>query len=355
MIFSRRRVAGLILTIGCALPSAAAAQDPTGRVSVEAVASASVTSANTHPFLIFDAVSTVRLANGWDAIVRPWARRMPSGDWATEMYQLQLRYTSSTRVPFRVDAGIISSPIGLGTLALRADRNPTIGSPFYYFAPLPAIDGRFDGKRLITGGYPLGAIVSASGTMWDARAGVTDSSPTRAASVFSSDRPGRGPQVIAGGGVTPRQGLRVGAAVAQGRYRSRARSTSGIVTPAEDATTFTLEGEYAIGYTRVQGEWIVDRFTTTKTPAIARGFNVDALRTLTPRWFAAARVVRASSPVLTGPTPGRRVGTTSEGSLGYRLTRAFTVRGGYQGSRLFNDARWTHAAAVSIVWAQRWW
>ena len=30
----------------------------------------------------------------------------PGGDWMFEMYQLQLRYVSSTRLPFRVDAGI---------------------------------------------------------------------------------------------------------------------------------------------------------------------------------------------------------------------------------------------------------
>ena len=339
-------------TIAAAPP--VAAQDATGRVSVEAVASVSITSADAHPFVILDAVTTMRLADGWDAVVRPWARRMPAGDWAAEMYQMQLRYTSSTRVPFRVDAGIISSPIGLSTLELRPDRNPTIGAPFYYFVPLPPIDGQFDGKRLITGGYPLGAVVSASGTKWDARAGVTDASPTNATNVYEAHRANRAPQVIAGAGWVPHAGLRLGAAVAHGQYRPQAE-TGGYVTPAGEATTTTVEGEYAIGYTRVQGEWIADRFTTTLTPAMAYGMNIMATRTLTPRWFAAARAVRASSPVLTGPNPGRRVATTAELSLGYRLTPAFTVRGGYQGSNSLYDPTRRHAAAVSVVWAQRWW
>jgi len=117
----------------------------------------------------------------------------------------------------------------------------------------------------------------------------------------------------------------------------------------------TIEGEYAIGYTRVQGEWVADRFTTTMTPAMAYGMNVMATRTLTPRWFAAGRAVRSSSPVMTGPNPSRRVATAAELTLGYRLTPTFTVRGGYQGSNSLYNPKRTHAAAVSVVWAQRWW
>ena len=351
----RWRVAAVTGACACAAVVPASAQDAFGRVSVEAVASVSITSANRQPFVILDAVSTVQLAEGWDAVVRPWARRMPAGDWAAEMYQLQLRYSSSTRVPFRVDAGIISSPIGLSTLQLRADRNPTISAPFYYFQPLPAADGRFDGKTLISGGYPLGAIVSASGAKWDARGGVTDSSPMRAANVFESERPERAVQAIAGGGVTPYPGLRIGAAVATGNYRPRHVAPDSTVSAARHATVFTVEGEFAIGHTRMQGEWISDHFQTEVVPAVARGFNVEVTRTLSPRWHAAARAVRASSPVLVGPRPGRRVASSYEATLGYRLTRALTLRGGYQGTASYNVPQRRHAAAVSIVWAQRWW
>ena len=346
---------GLVAAALTALASPLAAQDATGRVSVEAVASVSVTSADAHPFIILDAVSTMRLADGWDAVVRPWARRMPAGDWAAEMYQMQLRYTSSTRVPFRVDAGIISSPIGLSTLELRPDRNPTIGAPFYYYVPLPPIDGVYDGKKLMTGGYPLGAVISASGSKWDVRGGITDASPTTAANVFEADRPNRAPQLIAGAGFTPHAGLRIGAGLAHGQYRTHSQSITGYVTPPGDATVTTIEGEYAIGFTRVQAEWVADRFTTALSPAMAYGMNIMATRTLTPRWFAAGRAVRSSSPVLTGPAPGRRVATAAELTLGYRLTPTFTLRGGYQGSNSLYDPSRRHAAALSVVWAQRWW
>lgn len=332
------------------------AQEITGRVTMEAVASASVTSkTKDDPFLIFDAVSTIRLGRGWDGVVRPWARRMPGGDWAAEMYQLQLRYTSTTRIPFRIDAGIISSPMGLATLELRPDRNPTISAPFYYFAPLPAFDGRFDRVTLMSGGYPLGAMLSASGARWDVRGGVTDDTPARGRSMLDASRAAAKPQFVAGGGITPAPGLRLGAGIARGRYRSNSVSPKGTPIPAASATVFNVEGEYAIGYTRIAGEWIADRFETAIAPAVARGFNLEVVRTLTPRWFAAGRAVRASSPVLIGSSPGRRIATSSEATLGYRLTPEFTLRGGYQSSTSFNRPMREHALAVSFVWAQRFW
>jgi hypothetical protein len=320
-------------------------------------------------------VNTVSVGRGWDAVIRPWAKRMPGGEWGAEMYQLQLRYTSSTRIPYRIDAGIISSPMGLATLELRADRNPTIGAPFYYFVPLPSFDGNFDRVTLMSGGYPLGAIVSASGARWDARGGVTDATPARRRNLFSAARAPAASQIVIGGGVTPTQGLRFGAGFARGRYRSNAMTPSATIpdesyekayasdavtqkstpVPHDSATVFNIEGEYAIGYTRISGEWIVDRFDTTISPAVARGFNLQAVRTLTPRWFAAGRAVRASSPVLTGPTPGRRTATSAEANLGYRLTPNFTLRGGYQGSSSLYNPKWEHALAVSAVWSQRWW
>ncbi len=364
---------GCVAILVAVTAPAARAQDVTGRVAMEAVVSASVTSeANNDPFLIFDAVSTIRVGSGWDIVVRPWARRLPGGDWGAEMYQLQLRYVSSTRVPIRLDAGIISSPLGLATLELRPDRNPTINAPFYYYAPLPAFDGHFDGVRLMSGGYPLGAIVTASGTRWDLRGGVTDATPAQMRSVLSRSRKPAAAQLVLGGGVTPLPGLRFGAGLARGRYRHGAlapaaalpydsggygvsTSSVGTALPDESATIVNLEGEYAIGYTRVAGEWIVDRFDTTRAPAVARGFNLQAVRTLTPRWFAAGRAVHASSPVLSGPSPGRRTATSAEATLGYRVTPNFTVRGGYEAYTSFREREWERQVAVSVVWSQRWW
>ena len=351
----RHLLCGAVTAALAFLPDTRMQAQATGRVAVEAVASASTTTSPPHdPFLIFDAVGTVRIGRGWDLVVRPYARRLPGGDWALEMYQLQLRYVSSTKVPFRVDAGIISSPLGLSTLELRPDRNPLIGSPFYYFVPLPPINGRFDRLHVLSSGYPLGAIFSMSGDRWDARAGVTDGTPARPRSMFNDARFPAEPQVVAGAGVTPVTGLRLGAGVSRGRYRSSSTTGSGAAVAPQTASVFNLEGEYALGYTRISAEWVRNRFTTPLGDAVAQGFNLQASRTFSPRWFAAARATRASSPVVT-TADDRRASTSFESTLGYRLTRELTVRGGFQASRRFTAANWEHAAVMSVVWAKRWW
>ena len=147
------------------LPRAAFAQTSLSeRWTMEAVVSGS-TDSNTpsDPFLMFDATVTGRVHDGLDVVIRPYAHRLTGGDWTAEMYQLELRYVTPTRVPVRVEAGILSSPLGLNTLELLPSKNPTISAPFFYFAPLPRFDTRYDGVQLMSGGYPLGVVASSSG------------------------------------------------------------------------------------------------------------------------------------------------------------------------------------------------
>ena len=343
------------------------AQGLSGRVALEGIASMSArASAVDDPMVVLDLVGTVRIADGWDVVVRPWSMRRPGGDWMFEMYQLQLRYVSSTPLPFRMDAGIMPSPVGLFTLELQPHRNPLISAPSYYFAPLPAVNGRFDNVRLISGGYPLGAMFSLSGPRWDARAGVTDRSPVQPANVLSASRPGSHPQLVLGGGVTPVTGMRLGVGFTRGRYQPRPPFGAVSAVPPQAATVFNIEGEYAVGYTRVSAEWIRDQFapTTGSGPSstgpaprstVARGFNLQASHTLSPRVFAAVRATRVSSPVVTIPAEIRRSSTAFEATLGYRLTTEFTLRGGYQRERGYQETRWRNAAVMSLVWADRWW
>jgi hypothetical protein len=338
--------AGIVTGLLLAAAPDVRAQGLTGRLAIEAIASASGEArAVDDPNIILDLVGTIRLVDGLDVVVRPWAMRRPGSDWMFEMYQLQLRYVSSTRVPFRVDAGIIPSPVGLFTLELQPHRNPLIGSPFYYFSPLPPVGDSQERLRLISGGYPLGAMFSVSGARWDARAGITDSSPARPHNVLSASRPPSHPQLVAGGGVIPITGMRLGVGLTRGAYGPGAAI----------ATVFNVEGEYALGHTRVSGEWVRDHFDTPAGTAIARGFTVQAVRTLSPRLFAAARATRVSSPVMAYPVETRRTSTAFETTLGYRLSPEVTIRGGYQRERRHNDPAWRNAALASIVWAARYW
>ena len=173
-----------------------------------------------------------------------------------------------------MDAGIIASPLGILALEMRQDRNPVIGAPPYYFSPLPSFDGTNDRVQLLPGGYPLGVVASFSGSRWGARAGVTDGTPARNRKMMSSAHPPARAQLVAGAGVSPVAGLRVGAGYAHGVYREPGLSTP--QSAAGDATIFNVEAEYAIGHTRVAGEWIVDWFDTATTPAVARGYLVEA-------------------------------------------------------------------------------
>jgi len=348
---------------------AAAQEQSTDRVSAETVASVSMFSSWSQPSVVLDGTATIRMGERTIGLVRPWVWQRPDGSWTTEWYQLQIRYQSDTRLPVRVDAGIIASPIGLGTLEMRPDLNPTVSPPFYYVVPLPRFDQRFDALQVISGGYPLGVVVSTSGTHWDARGGVTDSTPARGRAEMKDGQPAAMSQLIIGGGVSPIPGLRVGGGFGHGRYRDPGTTIvtikSDYVTPSDqppqviafppaDATVTNVEAEYAFGHTRLKGEWVWDRFDTTSTPVTASGFFVQAAQTFTPRWFGAARVTSASAPAPIASADVHTRATVVEAIAGYRLTREFTLRGGYYTQRYYNAPSWDQQLCASIVWARLW-
>jgi hypothetical protein len=353
------RLAATVL-IAAAIPSAplsAQGLQP-GRMAIEAVAAISTSSTNADdPFVVLDLANTIRVNEKLDVIVRPYARRLPGGDWDALLYQAQIRYQPAERV--RVDAGIITSPLGLGTFELRQDLNPLVGSPFYYFSPLPAFERPSDRVQLFSGGYPLGAMLSVSGSRWDARTGVTDGTPARSRKIFANDNPTPAPQFILGGGVTPLPGLRLGTGFAYGPYRSSTDQDfyglpeTAVLTDA-NATVFNIEAEYAFAYTRLSGEWVRDAFDREGSPAVSRGFYIQGVQTITPRIFAASRFTQVSAPILVNATLVRSTRKALELSGGYRLTPQFTLKAGYEGGRRFNVTDWTHAAVASVVWSRRW-
>ena len=335
--------------IWLSLAATATAQEATpARVSAETVISASMFSGNDRPAGMLDATARFEVGGGATVVVRPWAWRRPDATWTAQWYQLQLRYQSRTRVPIRLDAGIITSPLGLNTLQMRADLNPTIAPVFYYVASVPRFETSFDRMTAISAGYPLGAIVSTSGSRWDLRGGVTDSSPTRARAPGKSGQPPAMAQAILGGGISPVAGVRLGAGFAHGGYRRASDDT-----PRGTATVFNIEAEYAFHQTRLSGEWVQDRFHVTPRTLTARSFYAQAVQTITPRLFGAGRVAYTEAPpfFVSGIVADR---ATVELTAGYRLTTDWTVRGGYYGQRSYLETAWDNQAAVSVVWAKRW-
>ena len=342
-----RPAAACLFALGMAGGPALAQEARGARVSAETVVSASMLSGNDRPGVVFDATARVEVGHGATLIIRPWAWRRPDATWSKQWYQLQLRYQTRTRVPLRLDAGIITSPLGLNTLQMRADLNPTISPVFYYVAPLPRFETTFDRLNAMSAGYPLGAMLSASGTKWDLRGGVIDSTPARQRAPGHANQPPAMAQAVLGGGVSPLPGVRFGAGFAQGGYR-RATATA----PAATATVFNIEGEYAFNQTRLSGEWVRDRFKAAPRTFTTRSFYLQGVQTITPRLFGAARVVRTQSPPFfsSGLVAHR---TALELTAGYRVTTDWTFRGGYIHERPYSGPD-DHQAAVSIVWARRW-
>ena len=353
------RLTAIVLMAGAIQTAPVSAQGlQPGRMAIEAVAAISTSSSDADdPFVFLDLANTIRVNEKLDVIVRPYARRLPGGDWDALLYQAQIRYQPAESV--RLDAGIITSPLGLGTFELRQDLNPLVGSPFYYFSPLPAFERPSDRVQLFSGGYPLGAMLSVSGTWWDARTGVTDGTPTRSRKIFANNNPSPAAQFIAGGGITPMPGLRIGTGFAFGPYRQSTDQDfydlpdTAVLTDAE-ATVFNIEAEYAFAYTRLSGEWVRDAFEKDGSPAVSRGFYLQGVQTITPRIFTAVRFTQVSAPVLVSATLVQSTRKALELSGGYRITPEITIKAGYEGGRRFNVSDWTHAAVASVVWSRRW-
>ena len=357
----RRLVAGLAALVVYAVTPAAVHAQSLSRVSVDSVSAIDLfrgDGTTGRPDASVDISSVIRIGGGWSAHVRPWFFKSAAENstWSRELYQAALRYEHYGAVSLRVDAGYIASPLGLGMLDMRADVNPTIQPHLSYFVPLLPFDTGAPMVGAITASYPLGAAATVSSTRWDARAALVNSAPTRR-SAFNAARanPDPTPVFIAGGGVTPRPGLRLGAALARGQYAT-AHEVS-VAGSRRDLQVWTVEGEYAFGYTRLAGEWTTERFAHAATHDTASTWFAQVAQTLTPRWFAAARHEAISAPPLAvaGAGAPRLSFHTSEGTVGYRLTPELTLRASLTASRFYTARTSDQKAGVQVVWSRRWW
>ncbi len=302
---------------------------------------------------LFDAFISAELGKGFEVVARPFVQRLGSGEWNRQIWLAEVRYERHGRVGVRAEAGLIPSPIGLANLTLRPSLNATIAQPSSLFTPLPAVEAGAPRTTLLGPVYPYGASVTVSGSRWDARAAVIDTSPLRTRRVFASTNPPRLGTVVVGGGVTPVVGLRLGASMARGAWW---RAEEAGVADDRDSTIVALEAEYAVRYTKVSAEWVRDALQTRTSREVATGWFIQGQQTLTPRWFAAARVERMSAPAFTASlnTTATRHLTGTEETVGYRLTPEITLRASHRARRVFAQTDYLHQATVSIVWWRRW-
>lgn len=302
---------------------------------------------------LFDAFISAELGKGFEVVTRPFVQRLPSGEWNRQIWLAEVRYERHGRLGVRAEAGLIPSPIGLANLTLRPSLNSTIAQPSSLFTALPAVEAGAPRINLLGPVYPYGASVTVSGSWWDARTAVIDTSPLRTRRVFASTNPPRFGTVVVGGGITPVVGLRVGVAMARGAWW---RAQEAGVADDRDSTVVTVEGEYAVRYTKVAAEWVRDSLQTRMGHEAATGWFIQGQQTLTPRWFAAARVERISAPTA-APLPNgadaRHLNGTEE-TIGYRLTPEITLRASHRARRVFAQTDYLHQATVSLVWWRRW-
>ncbi len=330
------------------------------RVSVDSAVAVDVfqgQNASDHPNVVIDVTAVMRLGEGWLVYVRPWFRQPRAPEWDKEIYQAALQYTRHGAISTRVDAGYIVSPIGLGMLDTRPGINPVIGTHFSYVQPMPTFDPGSPRVTPLASSYPLGGQVTLSTDRWDARAAVINAAPTRQYVINNNGtNPKYTPVLVAGGGITPRAGLRLGLAFAHGLY---ATSEETARKPPDDRTVsiWNVEGEWSFGYTKLSGEVTRDRLQTITGTETAYGWFVQGQQTLTPRFFVAARQEGASAPPLrtataVGPRPAMQV---TEATVGYRLSTDFTLRSSFQSRKPYTRGAWDQQVGVSVVWARRWW
>lgn len=330
----------------------------TSRLALDVVAAADVNRGSKAPRRAtawFDAFAAVRVADGWDVRVRPVVfRRLNDGQWRGQFYELAVRYERPGAIGWRVDAGQFPGVVGLSLLENRPDRNPVVSQHSTLYLPIPRYEPGTPSTNLLAAAYPFGAKLTVSGSKWDARAAVIDSSPVRSRPIFGANRAPRMPNFVAGAGFTPYIGLRFGAAVATGPY---AAASEVIDKRRGDrhASLMQVEGEWAFGYTRLAGEFLWTRRELAASESRVDGGWIEVTQTLSPRLFAAARYDDQSTEwtsvadMRERHEPYRRF----ESTLGFRLTPELTMRGSYMTRKGYVVGFWDDQVLASIVFAKR--
>jgi hypothetical protein len=312
----------------------------------------------------FDVFAAARVVEGLDLRARPVVfRRSFDGDWQTQLYELSLRYERPGRIGVRVEGGVFPSPLGFAILENRPDKNPVISQHSTLYLPIPRVsvskpttvyEAGTPTTWLLAAAYPLGAMVTISGAKWDARAAVIDASPIRGRPFFGDNQPPRMANVVAGIGVTPHIGVRVGAAVGVGGYAD----ASEVVNKARGdrrAAIAQLEGEWSFRYTRIAGEMIWTTRELATQDATVNGGWIEITQTLHPRVFAAARYDDQYTEWVSTVDgrqlhePYRRVET----AVGFRLLPEVTVRASYLTRNGYVVGFWDDQFLASVVFAKK--
>ena len=80
--------------------------------------------------LSVDALVSVGLGRGLEAVVWPIVQRLGSGQWNHDVWIASVRYERAGPIGLRVEGGLVPSPVGLANLIVRRPHlNPTVAQP----------------------------------------------------------------------------------------------------------------------------------------------------------------------------------------------------------------------------------
>jgi hypothetical protein len=295
--------------------------------------------------IVLDTFMSVQIRSGLQMSFRPVVWRV-GGTWETLIDQVSLQYEFHKGSNWRIEAGRFPSPMGLGMTENRASINAgVLWCHRPYYMPLPSLGPDAPRVSLASAVYPNGLQVATSSNHWDLRAAVVDQAPLR---FWHDDLEDRHANVIVGGGVSPRQGLRLGVAAAAGTIDG---------STATPYRMINVEAQYAFDYTRISGEWTRDRFDLPgRGSHVSEGVTMQVQQTLTPRVFVHARASIAESPAHVrldemSMESFRSIDTT----VGYRVDPDVTLRVGYNAVSGFGAPSVDHQLAFSLMWVKRWW
>jgi hypothetical protein len=349
----RAHILGFVLLAGLRTEPAAFAQGDTA--GPRAIAFDSVVAVQDMFFedrdwptqLTVDLSSTARVAPNVFANLRPKIWRI-QGEWRWLLDQASLRYEFDRGARVRIEAGRFPSPIGLGMVENRPNMGAgVLWSHRLYYQDLPSLGPGMQPQALVSALYPVGVSVMATKSIWDVRAALMDRAPVDPWTV--PVRVGSVKNRALGVGISPRQGLRLGAATAWGPSQSA-------VADRTDYRMVNVEGEWAFGYTKISGEWNRSRFDTPTGDHTAHGLTVQARQTLTPRVFAHSRATLGRTPQVSNrgvETPRRYHAVDS--TVGYLLNPDVTLRIGHTLVKSWTRTTTDHQLAMSIAVAHRWW
>ena len=295
--------------------------------------------------VLVDAYAAIEPRSQWQVSFRPKVWRT-QGEWELIVDQASVRREFRRRSSnWRIEAGKFPSMIGYGVMENRPSLNASViwwHRPYYM--PLPSLGATMPMVSLVSTTYPWGAQIGTSAMHWDARAAVVDRAPVE----FwrGDDRASRSPHGVVGGGVTPVPGLRLGAGTAWGQLVNGERDSA--------YRMVNIEGELALGYSKISGEWTSDRFDARGREATARGWTVQLQHTLTPQVFAHTRVTAIEASATLGSDARRRY-RSIDTTVGYRLDPDLTLRVAHTALKSWTVSHIDHQVGVSLMWARRWW